>query len=356
LDTDGHGEDSGSALIPVTLLTGFLGSGKTTLLGKLIEKSVLSRTLVIINEFGEIGLDKDLLIEDEDNTIMQMEDGCVCCSIKDTLVNTLLTACQRFREFGQFKFDSVLIETTGLADPVPIINTLIVSPALNNYFRLSQVITTVDAVNGRETLRRHPESFKQAAVADKLLITKTDIGEKTELEALAEHLTILNPAAPQIFADTQLTEIETSLFDSCFTESAKCETVLEWLNADAYQAGYTSPTYNAHGAHGSGVNSHDDNIKSFCITLEKPFKPGIVDLWIKVLLLFQGPDLLRMKGIINIADQRGPTVVHAVQHIFHPMVILETWPSPDHNTRIIFITRNLDEASIRRSLMDLLDN
>ena len=250
----------------------------------------------------------------------------------------------------------MLIETTGLADPVPIINTLIVSPALKDYFRLSQVVTTIDAVNGRETLARHPESFKQAAVADKLLITKKDIVEKTELEALAEQLTILNPAAPQIFADTQLNGIEKSLFESCFTESIKSETVTDWLNVDAYQADYTSSAHNAHGTHRSGANSHDDNIKSFCITLEKPFKPGIVDLWIKVLLLFQGPDLLRIKGIINVADQRGPTVVHAVQHIFHPMVILETWPSSDRRTRIVFITRNLDEASIRRSLMDLLDD
>ena len=348
-----QGEDSVSGLIPVTVLTGFLGSGKTTLLGKLIERSALPRTLVIINEFGEIGLDKDLLIEDEDDAIVQMEDGCVCCSIKDTLVNTLLTACHRFREFGKIKFDSVLIETTGLADPVPIINTLILSPALNDYFRLAQVITTVDAINGRETLRRQPESFKQAVVADKLLITKKDIVKKTELEALVEQLTIVNPAAPQIFADTQLIEVKKSLFDSCFTERAKRETVLEWLNVDAYQA---SSTRNTLGTHGSVANSHDDNIKSFCITLEKPFKPGIVDLWIKVLLLFQGPDLLRMKGIINVTDQEGPTVVHAVQHIFHPLIILETWPSSDHRTRIVFITRNLDEASIRRSLMDLLDD
>jgi G3E family GTPase len=348
-------EDSVSGLIPVTILTGFLGSGKTTLLSRLIERSALPRTLVIINEFGEIGLDKDLLIEDEDNIIVQMEDGCVCCSIKDTLVNTLLTACQRFREFGQIKFDSVLIETTGLADPVPIINTLILSPALNDYFRLGQVLTTIDAVNGRETLSQQPESFKQATVADKLLITKKDIATKTEIEALTKRLTILNPAAPQIAVDTQQNAIETSLFDSCFTENAKCGTVLEWMNVDAYQADCTSPAHNAHGTHRSGANSHDDNIKSFCITLEKPFKPGIIDLWIKVLLLFQGPDLLRMKGIVNVADQRGPTVIHAVQHIFHPMVILETWPSLDHRTRIIFITRNLDETSIRRSLMDLLD-
>ena len=351
-----RGEDNASGLIPVTVLTGFLGSGKTTLLNKLIERSALPKTLVIINEFGETGLDKDLLIEDEDNIIVQLEDGCVCCSIKDTLVNTLLTACERFHEFGQIKFDSVLIETTGLADPVPIINTLILSPALNDYFRLGQVITTIDAVNGRETLRRHPESFKQAAVADKLLITKKDIVAKTELEALAEQLKILNPAAPQIFANTQQNAIETSLFSSCFTESAKCDTVLEWLNADSYQVSYVAPTNNAHGKHRSSINKHDDNIKSFCITLEKPFKPGIIDLWIKVLLLFQGPDLLRMKGIVNVADQRGPTVIHAVQHIFHPMVILETWPSSDHRTRIIFITRNLDEASIRCSLMDLLND
>lgn len=344
-----------SGLIPVTVLTGFLGSGKTTFLGKLIERSALSKTLVIINEFGEIGLDKDLLIEDEDNTIVQMEDGCVCCSIKDTLVNTLLTACRRFRKSGQVKFDSVLIETTGLADPVPIINTLILSPALNDYFRLSQVITTIDAVNGRETLRRQPESFKQVAVADKLLITKRDIVAKTEFGALAEQLTVLNPAAPKIYADTQLNEIVTSLFDSCFTENAKRENVLNWLNVEAYQADCTSPAYNVHGTHRGDANRHDNNIRSFCITLEKPFKQGVVDLWIKVLLLFQGPDLLRMKGIINVTDQSGPTVIHAVQHIFHPMVILETWPSSDHRTRIIFITRNLDESSIRCSLMDLLD-
>ena len=131
---------------------------------------------------------------------------------------------------------------------------------------------------------------------------------------------------------------------------------MEWLNADAYQAGYISPSHNIHDTHRSGVNSHDDDIRSFFITLEKPFKPGIVDRWIKVLLLFQGPDLLSVKGIINIADQRGPTVVHAVQHIFHPMVILETWPSSDHRSRIIFITRNLGEASIRRSLRDSLDD
>jgi G3E family GTPase len=356
LDTRGQGEKNVSALIPVTILTGFLGSGKTTLLGKLIQVSSLSKTLVIINEFGEVGLDKDLLIECEDNTIFQMEDGCVCCSIKDSLVNTLLSACRRFHQSRETKFDSVLIETTGLADPVPIINTLILSPDLKNYFRLSQVITTIDAVNGRETLRRQPESFKQAAVADKLLITKKDIVAKTELEALTGQLKILNPAAPQIFVDTQLNEMKKSLFDSCFTESAKCETVLDWLNVESYQADCTSPAHDPHGTHRGGANSHGDNIKSFCITLEKPIKPGVIDLWIKVLLLFQGSDLLRMKGIVNVADQGGPTVIHAVQHIFHPMVILETWPSSDHRTRIIFITRNLDEASIRRSLMDLLDD
>ena len=345
---------------PVSVLTGFLGSGKTTVLNYLIQQPELSRTLVIVNEFGEIGLDHDLIAKNTDEVVIEMSSGCLCCTIRGDLAKTLREAPGRFADEpgGEPWFDRVVIETTGLADPAPILHTLMTDSAVARRYRLDGVIATVDAVNGGNTLDRQIESVKQAAVADRLLLTKTDLADLDVLDGLQERLQILNPAAPQIITENGRVD-PTLLFDAgLYDPKTKNPDAQNWLKAEAY----AEPHGHGHETAGHGhthqhndVNRHDAHIKALCLTIDEPIRGDVLDAWLEVLLLYRGADFLRVKGIINVAELDGPIVIHGVQHIFHPAVPLNKWPSEDRRSRIVFITRDIDESVLRDTLRMFTD-
>jgi G3E family GTPase len=356
---------SNTDLIPVSLLTGFLGSGKTTLLNHLVHQPALRDTLVIINEFGEIGLDHLLVSHSEENVVVEMSSGCLCCTIRGDLQKTLKDAHWRFARDAKRQFNRVIIETTGLADPMPILHTLMADAELAEHYRLDGVITAVDAVNGMGTLDAHQEAVRQAAVADRLLLTKTDLADPAQLAALKQRLAIINPGAAQ--SAILNGEVEaTSLFDlGLFRAEGKSLDVQKWLNEEAFkeEAEENHDDHAHHDEHDHGhehkhkhehkhehdVNRHDDRIRAFCFTFQDPIDPAMFEEWLTLLMSLKGGDMLRLKGILNLAGRNGPTVIHGVQHIFHPTIELPEWPSDDHRTRIVFITRDIDKDLIERT-------
>jgi len=345
--------DGSSQRLPISVLTGFLGSGKTTFLNHLIQQPALSRTLVLINEFGEIGLDHYLVTHSKDDVVIEMASGCLCCTIRGDLAKTLREAPGRFARDGKLWFDRVIIETTGLADPAPILHTLMTEASVARRYRLDGVITTVDAVNGSDTLDRQIESVKQAAVADRLLITKTDLIDNEVLLGLQNRLRGLNPAAPQIIAENGVVD-PAVLFDAgLYDPKTKTLDVQRWLRAEAYAELHDHDHETASHGHThqhNDVNRHDEHIKAVCLTIDEPIHGDALDLWLDALLLLRGADFLRIKGIINVVDLDGPVVIHGVQHIFHPAVMLKEWPSEDRRSRIVFITRDIDESALRDTL------
>ncbi|MEM7251494.1 MAG: GTP-binding protein [Pseudomonadota bacterium] len=348
--------------IPVSVLTGFLGSGKTTVLNHLVQQSALNRTLVLVNEFGEIGLDHDLMTRSRDDVVIEMSSGCLCCTIRGDLAKTLREAPGRFARGGELWFDRVVIETTGLADPAPILHTLMTDSVVARRYRLDGVITTIDAVNGGDTLNRQIESVKQAAVADRLLITKVDLAARENLGELKQRLSALNPAAPQIIAENGKVD-PMSLFDAgLYDPATKSPDVQKWLKAEAYGevrgesddgSDHPHPHDHHHDDHDhahNDVNRHDEHIKALCLTIDEPIFGPALDAWFELLLLFRGANLLRVKGIVNVVGLEGPMVIHGVQHIFHPPVLLKEWPSDDRRSRVVFITRDIEESTLRDSL------
>ncbi|MBF68695.1 MAG: GTP-binding protein [Gammaproteobacteria bacterium] len=343
--------------LPVSVLTGFLGSGKTTVLNHLIQQHELGRTLVLINEFGEIGLDHVLVAHSRDEVVIEMSSGCLCCTIRGDLVKTLREAPVRFVRDGRPSFDRVVIETTGLADPAPILHTLMTDAAVVERYRLDGVIATIDAVNGGATLDQQVESVKQAAVADRLLITKTDLAGDAELARLQRRLRTLNPAAPQVITQNGAVDPE-SLFDAgLYDPKTKSPDVEKWLRAEAYEPGNSnnvaaqSPSWQNHAHHDhDDLNRHDAHIKALCVTIDEPIRGDAFDAWLDLLLLIRGANFLRIKGIINVVEIEEPVVIHGVQHIFHPPVTLDKWPSEDRRSRIVFITRDIEESVLRDTL------
>lgn len=336
------------SLIPVSVLTGFLGSGKTTVLNYLVRDHAMSRALVIINEFGAVGLDHDLVARSNEDLVVEMMGGCLCCTIRGDLLRTLRDAPFRFARDGKCWFDRIVIETTGLADPAPILHTLMTDDHLQSFYRLDGVITTIDAATGMATLDAQGESVKQAAVADRLLLTKTDIASAPCIRALEARLKALNPAAPIIRTTNGKVEAA-RLFDAgIYNPTTKSNDVRRWLNAEAYEEDHG---HHHHGHdHHHDVNRHDDRIRAICLTFEKPLTDSAFDRWISIITTFKGPDVLRIKGIVNIEGLDRPLVLHGVQHILHTPVALDAWPGEDRRTRMVFIVRDMDEADLRGTL------
>jgi G3E family GTPase len=330
--------------IPVSVITGFLGSGKTTLLNALLKHTGMAETAVIINEFGEIGIDH-LLVEEAFEDVLLMQSGCLCCTIRGDIVDTL------DRLYGQMAreeippFKRAVIETTGLADPAPVLHTLMTEELITKRFRLDSVITTVDAANGIGQLDEFPEPAKQAAVADRIVLTKSDLVDDTEITELTRRLKALNPSAP-IFKVINGDIDPSRLFDAgLFDPAQKTPDVQNWLRAESYDT-----ADGGHDHHHNDVNRHGEDIKAFCLTLDNPLPWDGFKAWLNSIASVRGADLLRMKGIVNIEGEDTPIVIHAVQHVFHPPARLPKWPDDDHTTRIVFITRNIDQEPLEKSL------
>jgi G3E family GTPase len=317
--------ESAADRLPVTVLTGFLGSGKTTLLNAWLRSPELADAAVIVNEFGEVGIDHSLIASSSDNTI-ELSTGCLCCTVRGDLVETLRELTEK-RARGEVRsFSRVLIETTGLADPVPVLQALITFPVARVY-RLSRVITVVDAVQGLGTIERHPEALKQVAVADDLVLSKTDL-DAPDLAALQARLRQINPGAAQ----TRSSEARLSDGFDVYDPATKPEQVTEWLRAEAVEE---------HGHHHHDVSRHSKDIGSFVLTYDEPLHWEHVAALLDALVLAHADDLLRVKGILDVRGQAQPIVVQAVQRLFHPPARLAAWPPGEKRSRIVFITRGL---------------
>ena len=304
--------------IPVTVLTGFLGSGKTTVLNHVLKHPGMAATAVIINEFGEIGLDH-LLVETATEDVVLMSSGCLCCTVRGDIADTLTDCSSSGPRAGSRNSRRVVIETTGLADPAPVLHALMTDPIVAERYMLDGVVATVDAVNGAGTLDSHPEAVKQAAVADRLLLTKSDLADPDGVAGLTARLAALNPGAPPLPVAQGAVDPE-MLFDlGLFDPATKTVEVRRWLNDEARAPTSTEPPSH----HDLDVNRHDDRIRAFCIVRERPMSWAALSGWLDALASMRGDDLLRVKAIVALADRPDqPVVLHGVQHLFHPPVLL----------------------------------
>ena len=335
-------------LTPVNIVTGFLGSGKTTLLQRLLSSPKMARTAVLINEFGEVGLDH-LLVRQIDAATVLLQSGCICCNIREDL-NVALRSLLSKRERKEIPaFDRVVIETTGLADPAPIIYTLFAEPVLRYHFRLGNVITTVDAVNAERHLTRNPEGVNQVALADHLVITKTDIAESEAADTARQMLARLNPSARRFDACSDPIDAGILLACDLYDPATKSAAVRGWFKNEAQHGGMNSNDRHEHGR-GRHSTRHDSEISSFSLTFDGTLDWTVFGIWLSMLLHRHGENVLRVKGILNAAGETTPVVINGVQHLVHPPLHLDRWPSADRRSHIIFITRGMDPAQLRRSL------
>jgi G3E family GTPase len=311
------------AFTPVTLLTGFLGSGKTTLLRRLLADPALGDTAVIINELGEVGIDH-LLVERLDDQMVLLKSGCVCCTVRGELATAMRDLHSR-RERGVVPpFRRLVIESTGLADPFPVLSTLKADPVLRHHFRSAGVVTTVDAVNGILQLGRHIESVRQVAIADTIVLTKTDIAEPEATARLVAQLGTINPSA------SLLSAAEASLDAAALLHSG---------SGGGFKA-IEEPIL--------GKSTHG-GVSAFAIIVDEPLDWTSFGIWLTMLLNRHGERILRVKGILALEGEERPVAVHGVQHLVHTPTHLSHWPNEDHRSRIVFIVEGIEPELIRRS-------
>ncbi|ALG67961.1 CobW family GTP-binding protein [Beggiatoa leptomitoformis] len=339
--------------LPTAIITGFLGSGKTTLLNKLLKHPNLKNTAVIINEFGSVSLDH-LLVQAATEDIVVIDGGCVCCTIRGDLVETLQGLFAK-RSAGEIPcFDRLLIETTGLADPAPIIHTIMNDTVLRNIIQLDSVITTIDCVYGLRQLEEHYETTKQAAVADRLVLTKIELTNAEQIERLKHRLQRLNPAALQIESTEDNLIIERLFHAGLYNPQTKTPDVVAWLQAETYPD--VHDIHEHHHTHNETIR-HDKYIQSYCIEYNEPLSWVVLNRWFQQLTALRGKDLLRVKGIVYTKETDLPVIVQGVQHIFQPPTTLPQWPpNTPKASRIVFITRNIQKPVIERMLAVLVNS
>ncbi len=323
------GRDPFRSRIPVTVLTGFLGSGKTTLLNALLKLPEAANTAVIVNEFGDVGIDHEL-VRNSTEAVTLLDNGCVCCALRGDLQQTLrdLFLARRAGEIDGF--ERVILETTGLADPAPVMQTLITDAALAASYRLDGVVTVIDAAQGRAQLAEFPEAMKQAAVADRIVISKADLAGARLVDDLAQELAKINPTAQRAVAAAGVIAADFVLGVGLDQARVPPEAVERWLGP----------------AHEPAAAGHAHGISTFTLWFERPFEREVFEHCVEVLTALRGSDLLRVKGLVNVAGESGPVVVQGVQHLFHPPVTLAAWPGADRRSRLVFITRGIARETV----------
>jgi G3E family GTPase len=309
----------------------------------------MNRVAVVINELGEVGIDHDLVSVQTENMTL-LANGCVCCSVRTDLQETLRELFAQRRTGAVFDFDRVIVETTGLADPAPVVQIFALDTLIGGHYRLDGVVTLVDGVNGADTLDRQPEAVKQAAIADRLLVTKGDLAGPAALESLHERLRELNPQAE--LRDIVMGEVEPAFLLDIGLRNARTDapSLARFLGIGAGEAAGTGPDANDTDRPAAYLGSrlpaaHDRSIRTFVLRFETPFTWPVFTAAMELLTSLRGPDLLRVKGIVNVDGD--PVVVQGVQHVFHPPAPLAAWPSDDHGSRLVFITRKLEPAAVR---------
>ena len=328
--------------IPITVLTGFLGSGKTTLLSEFVKNENVNDIAFIINEFGEVGLDHNL-IESTDETILELQNGCIRCTIQEDLKSTLLNLLTKMEKGLIKKFNRVIIETTGLADPVPIIHTLMTSIDLIRAYVHDGVITVVDVINGGQTFDNHLESIKQVAFANKIILSKVDLGNKNEIKNLIARINKINPKACLIHSNKDQLPINEFYGLNDYQPYIESWDVRKWLSEVK-----DNDSHLHNHDHFNDINRHDDNIKSFSLVTKKPVNITSLNFFLELVSSQMGQNMLRIKGIINVKGENCPAIIHGVQHIFHPLEWLDKWPDNNHSTRLVFITNKIEKSVIEQ--------
>jgi len=327
-----------SDLIPVNVLTGALGSGKTTLLKALLRAPRLAGTMVLVNELGEVGIDHHLVEHASESTLL-LENGCLCCAMRDDLKAALKDLHSR-RARGEIpRYERVVVETTGIADPVPIAYTLLAEPVLQHHYRLGNVVTVVDAINAAAQLDRFAELVKQVALADRLVVSKLDIAGAGALEALHPRLAGVNPDAPISAADAPGLDPVELLIADIHDPQSKSREVGRWMRL----TGDETATSGDHGPHPAAV-------AACCFTFDAVIDWTAFGVWMSMLLHRHGDRVLRMKGLLNVVGVPGPVLVNGVQHLVHPPAHLDRWPDEDRRSRLVVISNGLGRGEIERSL------
>ena len=322
---------------PVVVVTGFLGSGKTSLLNRALRDPALGDCAVLVNEFGEVGLDHHLLEVIDGNTVL-LASGCVCCTIRDDLKGAVLELQDKRARGAVPAFSRLVIETTGLADPTPIIATFMSDQSLRYHYRPSLVVTTVDAVLGLATLDTHQESVKQVALADRLVLTKTDLASRSALEALRERLAAVNQAAHVVTALDEALDVAELLRVDAYTRGHRETEVARWFSTAS------------HHHHIDDDSRHDSDIHTFCMVVDDALEWTAFGVWLTMLLHCHGDKVLRVKGMLNVQGVATPVVVNGVQHLVHPPVHLARWPDTDRRSRLVFIVQGLAQRALEESL------
>ena len=334
----GDGRDPLAGRIPIILITGFLGSGKTTLLGRLLSHPGMDRAAVIINELGDIPIDHQLVATSSEQMTL-LGNGCLCCTVRTDLQETLREMFIKRRAGEIIDFDRVFVETTGLADPVPVLHSFQSDGLLGAQYRLDGVVTVVDAVNGMGQLDSQPEAVKQAAVADRIILSKTDLASPDAIHDIHSRLKTLNPYVSITHAIQG--EIDPAELVNLGPGSAKIlpPELNRWLGSGGDEEGDAYLGKRLAGA-------HDTAIKAFSLRFEEPFTWDSLNAALQTLTALRGPDLLRVKGIVNVEGESGPVILQAAQHVIHPPVTLSGWRDDDRGTRIVFITRNITRDAV----------